>query len=811
MRELVRVWIMFARVAMTIGGADCSSLSDESECQENNCAWDAEVFTCGDVEEDCTMTSVCESCDMSGPEKKLGTGFTLQQCKDRCLERNDCHGMDFGKNGQAGECYINIDESTQGGTHHASFDGWIKQCKAPVVAFEGVLDGKDGASPGLYRFQAVVPDDLDGNYNEVMIKACAAVDMKPLCDDPAYCKHDMMSVCIGQTHHIAHKPQRDVDAHFPGGWDELKVKFPKVFCTYAAQKGGAKTLCTSGAGHSWQAKSNQAIMCAAEPEYIPDAPFTGELSGENGANAGNYTFQRVRAQVDVTSAGTYDEVMISECAKVGMKPLCDNPTYCKSDTKSVYIGQSHNIAHKPHRNINSYFPTGWDTLKHKFPDTFCTYTANSGGAAKSLCTTGAGHSWQSVTGNPEIMCAVAPPFIQDPPFEGELGAKNFAPAGVYKFQRVRTNETSGDFDDIMVAECAKVGMKPLCDQATYCQHDINAVYIGQTQSISHNSYRNIASYYPSGWDELKLKFPTRLCTYKAHHGSSARSLCSTGGASSWQAVGVGYQDILCALAPEYTQDEPFEGELETMNGANAGLYQFRRVRTHEISGSYDDIMLTECGKVGMKPLCDSPTYCKNDPKSVYLGQTNHIAHTPHRNVNSYFPDGWDELKAKFPTTFCTYTAHHGGAAKSLCTTGAGHSWQSVVGNPQILCAKAPAYRMDPPFQGELGSKSGSNAGLYKFQRVRTNQTSGNYDDIMIKECEKFGMKPLCDSPTYCKNDPNSVYLGQTYHIAHNLPHQRLLFFDWLGRTQREIPRSFLHVHRKKWGCVEKFVHHRGLA
>jgi hypothetical protein len=129
-------------------------------------------------------------------------------------------------------------------------------------------------------------------------------------------------------------------------------------------------------------------------------------------------------------------------------------------------------------------------------------------------------------------------------------------------------------------------------------------------------------------------------------------------------------------------------------------------------------MVNECQKKGMKPLCDHPSYCRNDPKAVYIGQQSHISHHSYLNNDGYFPKGWSDLKDKFPSTFCTYTGNHGGAQKTLCTTGGGHSWQTVDGNREIMCAKAPPYKPDPPFSGTLGSRNGADAGEYKFQKVR---------------------------------------------------------------------------------------------
>jgi hypothetical protein len=99
-------------------------------------------------------------------------------------------------------------------------------------------------------------------------------------------------------------------------------------------------------------------------------------------------------------------------------------------------------------------------------------------------------------------------------------------------------------------------------------------------------------------------------------------------------------------------------------------------------------MVDECAKVGMKPLCDHPHYCKSDPKSTYIGQDHHMAHTPHRNADNYFPSGWNNVKGQFPSSFCTYTAHHGGNDQALCTTGGDHSWQKVANAKGIMCAQA---------------------------------------------------------------------------------------------------------------------------
>ena len=78
--------------------------------------------------------------------------------------------------------------------------------------------------------------------------------------------------------------------------------------------------------------------------------ITASLGAKNGVPAREYTFQIVKAS---TTSGKYSDIMISDCKKIGMKPVCDNPSYCKTDTNAVYLGQSHHIAHGGHRATSS--------------------------------------------------------------------------------------------------------------------------------------------------------------------------------------------------------------------------------------------------------------------------------------------------------------------------------------------------------------------------------------------------------------------------------------------------------------------------
>ena len=82
----------------------------------------------------------------------------------------------------------------------------------------------------------------------------------------------------------------------------------------------------------------------------------------------------------------------------------------------------------------------------------------------------------------------------------------------------------------------------------------------------------------------------------------------------------------------------------------------------------------------------------------------------------------------------------------------------------------PKFNADPQWYDviigdeELGEREGQI--LCSFQLMKASSSSGKYSDIMINDCKKIGMKPVCDHPSYCKTDKNAVYIGQTHHLAH---------------------------------------------
>ena len=103
--------------------------------------------------------------------------------------------------------------------------------------------------------------------------------------------------------------------------------------------------------------------------------------------------------------------------------------------------------------------------------------------------------------------------------------------------------------------------------------------------------------------------------------------------------------------------------------------------------SYASLMVAECEKHGAKPVCDHPSYCRNDGKALYIGQSQHIAYSPHRNINRWFPSGWAAVRSNW-AGLCSY-AGRGNANSALCNVPSNaHAWkQPSQYNPGFICGK----------------------------------------------------------------------------------------------------------------------------
>merc|ERR1712072_533896 len=154
-----------------------------------------------------------------------------------------------------------------------------------------------------------------------MVAGCSKIGMKPVCEHRAYCYKDKDSVFLGQTHPLSSPPHRRNYRWWPSGWKDVQQKFAGL-CYYAARvQGGGNALCNRPINtHSWQGPNyNPGFMCGR------GIIFSASLKAQNGVAAADYVFEISYLS---SKRGTYSNLMRSGCKALGMKPLCDHPSYC---------------------------------------------------------------------------------------------------------------------------------------------------------------------------------------------------------------------------------------------------------------------------------------------------------------------------------------------------------------------------------------------------------------------------------------------------------------------------------------------------
>merc|ERR1719271_1653153 len=504
----------------------------------------------------------------------------------------------------------------------------------------------------------------------------------------------------------------------------------------------------------------------------------------------------------------YSATSIKGCAKNGRgwKPVCDHPSYCRNDRKTIYLGQQHHLAYGGHWH-NNHMPHRLFVHKNQFRrDGMCFYTGNHGGKHRDLCARGNSHWWRTATQNRYYMCArVIGGWNWNAFHNGRshhvrsfhnvrLGPRNGVPARVYSFRQMKyTGHNGNHYGATSIRGCRRNGhgWKPVCDHPSYCRNDRKAIYLGQHHHMAYGGHWH-NNHMPHGLLVWKNRLRQNgMCYYTGNHGGKHQDLCARGNSHWWRRA-TQSRYYMCA---KVTGRWNFGGtskvvrtyhniRLGPRNGVPARRYTFREMRYTGPNGN--DYSLTArkgCAKNGRgwKPVCDHPSYCRNDRNAIYLGQQHHMAYGGHWH-NNYMPHGLFVHKNQFRRDgTCFYTGNHGGRHQNLCARGNSHWWRRATQSRYYMCARViggwnwaafhrGTSRHIRSFHNvRIGAKNGVPARVYSFRQMRYDgRNGGNYADTSIRGCRKngHGWKPVCDHPSYCRNDRRALYIGQSHHLAY---------------------------------------------
>ena len=134
---------------------------------------------------------------------------------------------------------------------------------------------------------------------------------------------------------------------FVGKWSVLRVGSEKQGDTLGWHVSGQKM---SSASAKWKASPTLVLPGGARH-------FRFKMTQGAGANS-NMAIDKVKLM-----RGRYSSIMIEECRKLGMKPVCEYRNNCHNDRESLYIGQTYYLTHSSYRNNNNYHACGWNAIR----------------------------------------------------------------------------------------------------------------------------------------------------------------------------------------------------------------------------------------------------------------------------------------------------------------------------------------------------------------------------------------------------------------------------------------------------------------
>ena len=562
-----------------------------------------------------------------------------------------------------------------------------------------------------------------------MISECNKYGMKPVCDEPGQCAYDSEALYLGQQYSLAYPSYRSA-SYTPNGFQAIRSHWMGT-CGYY-NRGESRARCNIPVNsYQWQTlprSRDRGFICGRRAEFpalLGKAAWkTSKASGAIAASTYTFVVAHLATHEAANAAKTYSDQMRLECRKYGMKPVCNDAKACAQDKSALFLGQSATLATPAHRKGGSV-PSGFAKIAAWFNGR-CFYAgkANRGNA---MCENKDGKAVYAtpVEQNSGFVCGAR----GAAPFSAKLGAMgSVKQARVYTFLVARSTpfhgcrtssnaeciRTKATMSAAMVRKCAQFGMKPVCDDPGLCASDPKALYLGQPKALANPANR-IAKYTPSGFSAISSAW-AGLCGYGDHSSYGERAYCQYGshakapvGWKKWTEYDPGF---VCgrvatdqaakpvALKTPNTEWSAHLGSLPGYGIMTGGTYTFKRVepladykKVNKLHGNkplgsgkdYANIMIHECAKLKMKPVCEHPSYCRNDKNALYLAG-NHISIPSYHSSYSYwYPTGFHRIKDKFAAA-CYYTGKARGNYALCNIPSNSHAWRTVAQyNPGFVC------------------------------------------------------------------------------------------------------------------------------
>ena len=307
-----------------------------------------------------------------------------------------------------------------------------------------------------------------------------------------------------------------------------------------------------------------------------------------------------------------------------------------------------------------------------------------------------------------------------------LGAANGVQAATYNLVEAGPlKKTTGSYADLMVEQCAKNGMKPVCGHPDHCKSDARSIYLGQKGYIYNPAAAGFGAKngVPSrAYDWKVLKLSSRSGSYTANMISQCKKegmkpVCDHPNycRNDANAIYIGQTNHI-----SYRPHRLNNNYMPTGFKSVENLFQGRCVYTANANGNY--------------ALCNIPgnSHSWRNPSQADVGFVCAKA-----IVVEGDPDGLEAIKP-FIEKKCVYTGSKNGTA--ICNVPSSSlSWKAAAqANPGFMCG----MRGGPVFGAALGARNQVMGRKYTFAITKLTKTTGDYSKLMVSSCGMLGMAPV---------------------------------------------------------------------
>ena len=151
-------------------------------------------------------------------------------------------------------------------------------------------------------------------------------------------------------------------------------------------------------------------VCSSMYMYMPSTCYSTNNCIKRRVPAQAYQFEVRKLPAAYSRSAGYGSLMVAECDKIGMKPVCSGPIRWCLDDSNLFLGNKKVLTNPSHRiKYPRAYPSGFGAIQARW-DGLCAYANNSQSSGYAMCqvsNTSADWRKPGQSNNPGFVCGRA--------------------------------------------------------------------------------------------------------------------------------------------------------------------------------------------------------------------------------------------------------------------------------------------------------------------------------------------------------------------------------------------------------------------